>query len=121
MVLSKADLIFDQLPKNLNNYLVEDPIAKAINNKSSFILDGSGMAAYMTRLKNVSSAIRDWISTDVDGQYLIRLAEDNNIHLEFTIISSTGRPVGENGALPVQLEPFRVLDPFFWALEFQSR
>lgn len=121
VVLSKADLIHEELPANLQNYLVEDPILKAIITKTNFSMDGSNMQEYMTRLKHVSRAIQDWISQDPPGQNLIRLAKNNNISLEFTVVSSTGRKAGNSGSMPVQLEPYRVLDPFFWALELQSR
>jgi hypothetical protein len=119
VVLSKADKLEGELPVNIKKYHDEDPILEAIINKSINEMDGSKMAEYMTRMKHVSDAIRDWITKDPNGQTLVALAEDNNIHTEFCAISATGQDADEKGFV-AELQPHRVLDPFFWALEFQS-
>jgi hypothetical protein len=59
---------------------------------------------------------------------MINLAKSDNVRLEFTIISSTGEnPESDDqmsstpAVMRVALQPARVLDPFFWALDFQSQ
>jgi hypothetical protein len=70
----------------------------------------------------VSDAISEWIQQrDPRGKVFVRLAQSENIEMRFSLISSTGSDVGEDGVLPVAMEPRRVLDPYFWALELQSK
>jgi hypothetical protein len=119
VVLSKADKLLGKLPVNIQKYHDEDPILSAINQKTNFEMDGSKMAEYMTRMKHVSDAIRDWITQDPHGRALVGLAQDHNIHIEFSAISATGQDADKDGFV-VEVQPHRVLDPFFWALDFQS-
>lgn len=122
VILSKADKIFDELPLSLQEYLQNDPLLIALNPRQPVQpLTGSGMQRYMENLANVSREIQNWISDDAAGRNLIMQARNNNVHLEFTIVSSTGADVdpGSN-KVDIKLQPTRVLDPYFWALDFQS-
>lgn len=122
VVLTKGDLL-DNLPANLHNYLTSDPIWATINSPgAAFRLDGSETAKYLEKMARVSDAARDWLM-DGDASWInfVNLARNHNIDLRFSIISSTGGPVGPNNTLPTALAPHRVLDPYFWALEFQSQ
>jgi uncharacterized protein (DUF983 family) len=129
IVLSKADLIFNELPANLRNYLVEDAFLHAyVSKQVGESLDATAMQHYMDKLKHVSRAIEDWIGNEPSGQNMINLAKSDNVRLEFTIISSTGEnPESDDqmsstpAVMRVALQPARVLDPFFWALDFQSQ
>ena len=125
VVLSKADKIIDQLPLNLQEYLQNDPMLMALDSYQSVEpLGSAGMQDYMDKLERVSQVIQDWMSKDVRGYNLISLANNNNIELKFTLVSSTGGEVAdsaENQETIAALEPTRVLDPYFWALDFQSR
>lgn len=121
VVFTKADLIQD-LPANLRNYLINDPLWAAVNTRGAVNqLDTLSMQAYIETMMRVSDAIQDWVSQDYSGKTFIRLAEQKNIDLRFSLISSTGAAVGADGAMIESLSPRRVLDPFFWALELQSR
>ena len=121
VVLTKGDIIQD-LPANLRNYLVSDPLWAAVNTPGSVKqMDATAMQEYLETMGRVSDAIRDWIQRDASGKNFVRSAEDKNIEMRFSVISSTGAPVGEDGSMPVALAPRRVLDPYFWALELQSR
>jgi hypothetical protein len=122
VILSKADKIFDELPLSLQEYLHSDPLLMALNSRQAVQPFSTGtMHRYMENLARVSREIQDWIGEDPAGQNLIMQARNNNIHVEFTIVSSTGADVdaGSN-TLGVTLQPTRVLDPYFWALDFQS-
>lgn len=121
VVLTKGDII-PNLPMNLRQYLQSDPLWAAVNNaNSSEQMDAIKMAEYLEIMTRVDKTIRDWIQRDAPGKTFVRLAEDNNVELRFCIISSTGAAVDDSNSLPASLEPRRVLDPYFWALELQSR
>lgn len=116
-VFTKADLIAD-LPAHLRNYLINDPLWAAINSSNPPQMDAQSMEEYMEVLYRVSDAIRDWVQRDSAGKAFVRLAENRNIELRFSLISSTGANVGDS---PVAISPRRVLDPYFWALDMQSK
>lgn len=121
VVFTKADLIQD-LPANLRNYLINDPLWAAVNARGAVSqLDTGSMQTYIETMMRVSDAIQDWVSQDYSGKTFIRLAEQKNIDLRFSLISSTGAAVGPDGKMVESLAPRRVLDPFFWALELQSK
>ena len=122
VVLSKADLIFKELPSNLQNYLQTDPFAAVLDESQSIKpVNSVWMQDYMDKLGRVSDAIYNYIDQDSSGHTLIQLAKANNIQLRFAIISSTGKEVGDDNNLGSKVQPMRVLDPFFWMLELQSR
>jgi hypothetical protein len=84
-------------------------------------MNSLAMAHYLESMGRVSDAICEWIQRhDPHGRVFVRLAQSENIELRFSLISSTGAEVGADGKLPVAMEPRRVLDPYFWALELQS-
>jgi hypothetical protein len=122
VVLSKADLIFKELPSNLQNYLQTDPFAAVLDDTQSIKpINDAWMQDYMEKLSRVSDAICNYIDQNSSGHTLIQLAKANNIQLRFAIITSTGKEVGEDNNLGSKVQPMRVLDPFFWMLELQSR
>ncbi len=121
VVLTKGDIIPD-LPPNLRNYLVNDPLWAAVNSSGRVKqMDSMAMAEYLETMGRVSDFIRNWIQRDASGKSFVRWAEDKNIDLRFSLISSTGAAVNADGSMPEKLSPRRVLDPYFWALELQSR
>jgi hypothetical protein len=122
IVFTKAD-ITQGLPSNLRNYLMEDAIWSTIDsNKRASPLDNVRVAEYLERMQRVSDDIRHWIRTDrkhvPGGANFVNLIDDYNIDARFTMMSATGGEIEQGG---VSISPRRVLDPFFWALEFQSR
>lgn len=120
VVLSKADMI-DNLPVSLHNYLMNDPFFLEQGSAGEQSFDGIAMENYMELLKRESDAVKEWLEHTREGApTLIRLALRWNMKLVFTIISSTGSIVAKNSQLHGQYHPCRALDPFFWALEFNS-
>ena len=123
IVFTKGDLIPD-LPENINDYLISDTMWTEINSREYALkpqLDGQTMAEYVERMDRISQEIKTWIEYKVDGGITaVRLIKRKNIDVRFCVISATGQDVQE-GLAEVQLRPRRVLDPFFWALEFQSK
>ena len=123
VTLSKADLIQDELPKNIIDYLNQDPFTHLGNPENSVPpMNGEKMNQYMLSLASISEEIKDWIDhRDAYGHTLIQRARKKNIDLRFSIISSTGSEVPEDKIMKVKILPKRVLDPFFWLLELQSK
>lgn len=121
VVLTKADLI-PNLPPNLRQYLVSDPLWAAASAPGRVReMDVMAMQEYLEIMGRVSDAIENWLQSDASGLNFVRLGKGRNIELRFSLVSSTGAAVGEDGSMPQTLEPRRVLDPYFWALELQSR
>jgi hypothetical protein len=122
VVLSKADLIINDLPVALRTYLADDPVIAVIESDAPVSpWDSKQMQLYMDKLNQTSSIIESWIGNLDGGQVLINRAKNNNIRLKFTIISSTGSQPGNNQEMLIKIQPWRVLDPFFWALDYQSQ
>jgi hypothetical protein len=122
IVFSKADLI-TSLPANLREYLETDDLASILPPYSDrFEFTDMMLAEYLERMARVSDAIRNWVDTSSveGGRSGLSLLKENNIDARFVIMSSTGQDMSTDGG-KVELKPRRVLDPFFWALEFQSR
>lgn len=121
VVLSKGDLIED-LPANLRDYLMSDPIWATLNAAGApFRLDTAETTKYLGKMTQISDEIQQWLQDgDAAWTNFINLAQERNIDLRFSVISSIGGPVGANNTLPNALAPHRVLDPYFWALEFQN-
>jgi hypothetical protein len=130
VVLSKADMLLSRLPANLRKYLEDDPFTCLIDssatgpNQIPYIpkMDAKELQNYIDKMDRASTEIRSWLKYANDGAItLFNQAEANNISLKFTIISSTGTDPGVDRTLPVSVRPTRVLDPFFWIMETQSR
>ncbi|GAB4204676.1 MAG: hypothetical protein OHK0022_30040 [Roseiflexaceae bacterium] len=121
MVLSKGDKIAG-LPVNLQNYLMNDPLWATVNSpKPADSLNAEGMQTYIETMSHVSDTIREWLLRRADAVTFMQLAEEKNIDVRYALISSTGSDVEPDGYLANALEPRRVLDPYFWALELQSQ
>jgi hypothetical protein len=121
VVFTKADKI-QNLPPNLRHYLINDPLWAAVNAQGHVAqMDALAMQEYIEIMGRVSETIRDWINQNATGRTFIRLADEKNIDMRFSLISSTGAEVSGDHKMLEQLAPRRVLDPYFWALELQSR
>jgi hypothetical protein len=120
VVLTKADTIHN-LPPNLRTYLLDDPIWAALTGTTDLkTLGVNRLAEYIESMARVSDTIRDWLKEDASGAAFIQLAANKNIEIYFSLISSTGSDPGPGNRLQTRMEPRRVLDPYFWAMEIQS-
>lgn len=120
-IVSKADAISD-LPPGLKTYVTDDPLwqdANASGTPSGGYFDAQRLSEYVQRQSNVSSAIAQWMITrsDANAAGFLAMAQQNNIGVRFSIISSLGGGVVDKQIL--SLSPRRVLDPFLWTLEFE--
>jgi hypothetical protein len=118
VVLSKSDLLVNEMPEEVRRYIQEDPLNtfEQVDKNTHLNLN-----EYVKKMKQVSDVIRDWASLSTSGKNMIMLAKKNNINLEFSAISSLGSSPNMENQLMINSRPYRVLDPFFWALEFQSQ
>jgi hypothetical protein len=134
VVLTMADIIHD-LPPHLRNYVVSDETWFRLRTKGIFHMSEYDMAQYLERMEWVSNEIREWLLRDTvgvpGGSNFVGLIESSNFEVRYTLISATGhddlrkRPKGSSqnsgdGVAGIEITPKRVLDPFYWALEFQS-
>jgi hypothetical protein len=120
IVLTKANHL-QSLPDNLRSYLERDelqPLLLTDGNRKR--LTDYDMACYMERLARVSSEIKEWISTQPGGEALLRHAKLNHIELRFCMIAAIPSGVDSQNVPLGQLDPHRILDPVFWALELNS-
>ena len=123
VVLTKADLLGATLPIDLLSYIEEDPIWK-ISRLGDLTrwYSLAEMDSYLQELARISRVIEEWICRQAAGRMLVTLARDRNIELQFSLVSSTGAaPRAQDNVLSTRWEPSRVLDPFLWALELDSR
>ncbi len=121
-VLTKADAIRD-LPADLRSYLMSDPICATLSDSQNTPpLTDAGMESYLSTMEHISDRIQAWIyERSAHGKTFIRTAEQRGIQLRFALVSSTGAPVPTARRMTERLAPRRILDPYFWALEFQSK
>jgi hypothetical protein len=117
VVLTKANHLPD-LPDHLRSYLEGDELQQLLlTNGNRQRLGDMEMARYMERLDRISTEIREWLRTQSGGEALLRYAKLNHIELRFCMIASIPSGVDSNLIPLGQLEPHRILDPIFWALE----
>ncbi|MEA2604065.1 MAG: hypothetical protein QOF89_5057 [Acidobacteriota bacterium] len=122
VVLTKADLFWNSLPEDLCNYITADPLWQPLQQEDTPQWRVADMDSYLATLNRISGSIEDWICNQFAGRTLVTLARDHNIEIQFSLVSSTGAaPRTQDNALAIQWQPSRVLDPFLWALELDSR
>jgi hypothetical protein len=119
IVLSKADKFKNDLPIDLREYLESDPFNIRSNNNK--FVDWNFMNDYMNKLYKTSGKLKDWFTSQPGGQMLVNKAAREGLSLEFTLVSSTGADPGQDAKMLVDINPLRVLDPYFLALDFYSK
>jgi hypothetical protein len=121
IVFNKADLIPD-LPQPLHEYLISDNIHMSLRARiQSSPMDKAALAAYLKRMEQISDIVRDWVAQNIPGgRILLSMLQSKGIDAKFTVMSATGHELSRHANL-VEPSPRRVLDPFFWVLEFYNR
>jgi GTPase SAR1 family protein len=121
LVFSKADLLPD-LPAEVNDYLSRDTIYDALRDpRQNLRLGEKEMDQYLQWMNYISDMLEQWARARVpSGPALLHMLRDKRIAYKFTVMSATGHPivVGDQNLAP---SPRRVLDPFFWVLEFYKQ
>ncbi len=121
IVFSKADLLINDLPSELREYLSRDTLYMTLRNPApGFGLDEAYMDRYLKRMAYMSHVTREWVRGNVrNGPAMLNMLDDKGIATQFMVMSATGHSlVGGNQLTP---EPRRVLDPFFWVLELYKQ
>ncbi len=121
IVFSKADLLINDLPLELNTYLNSDTTYVALRDQQQRVeITEANIDNYLGQMQAISDATRAWVEEKLPGgPSMLHMLDDKSITTRFTVISATGHPlIGGNQLTP---EPRRVLDPFFWVLEYYKR
>ncbi|GCE08117.1 TRAFAC clade GTPase domain-containing protein [Dictyobacter aurantiacus] len=121
IVFSKADIIPDLAPE-LRDYLSQDTIYAALCDPRQRLQFGEiEVNNYLQEMAHISDVTRQWVREKVmSGSAMLNMLADRGIDTRFTVMSATGHPLtpGGNTLAP---SPRRVLDPFFWVLEYYKR
>lgn len=129
VVVPKVDRLRNQLPQELLHYVDTDPLLPVTQGSATrAIHDSRKMAEYMEILNRVGKGVRDWFVQQPGGSLFCDHAEQNHITLRFSLINCipSGVELGKDANdrtvyKPIGLlEPRRVLDPLFLALELNS-
>lgn len=121
IALSKGDAINKRnVPSLIHDYLMSDPLSQEINELPNKKNINVNVATYLREMSEISKYIQEWlVESNLFAKNMVALAKNNNVNLEFTLISSLGyQPF--DGKLTAAPRPYRVLDPLFWLLEFTS-
>ena len=119
IVFSKADLI-SNLPPELSDYLSKDTTYLSLKNqqRNFKISSEAEMDNYIRQMSIMSNVIRKWLEEKIlGGATMLNMLKDKDIATRFTVMSATGLPLSGSGNALVPT-PRRVLDPFFWVLEY---
>jgi hypothetical protein len=126
VVLSKADLLLNQLPPELRQYLVSDPLWPLLLGRTGGSYSrqtGEALAQlgdlelYLKRMSDLEVQLSHWLAEEPPLKTLQLEADRHGVDLRFSLVSATGEEV--QGAKPMSesWRPHRVLDPLLWALK----
>jgi hypothetical protein len=114
IVFSKADTIAN-LPRELHDYLNADTIYMSLrNHRQNLRMGEAEIVAYIQQMVRINHITEQWVRSVRGGPAMINMLRDRGITACFTVMSATGHPLAD-GTEP---SPRRVLDPFFWVMEF---
>ncbi|MDZ4771415.1 MAG: hypothetical protein SGJ24_20005 [Chloroflexota bacterium] len=124
VVFTKADKIRG-LPASLQNYVSYDEFWDRIDGDNGANAEVVPTPEYIERMGRVSKEIERWLGTNnrvtPGGAAFLGLIRSHNIEARYSMITASGRDIDGGNVGQFRINPRRVLDPFFWALEFQSQ
>jgi hypothetical protein len=121
IVYTKADVL-DNLPKQVSQYLSEDPLWNDLSNLKRHDFSEAYMESYVQFMNFISNEVRQFTIDKIDsGLQLIAAAEGKGINLRFCVTSALGSPTNSQNTMTVPLSPKRIFDPLFWILEMDLR
>lgn len=122
IAFSKADLLTD-LPPELSSYLSSDTAHFSLTNHQGHSQLSEGqLQSYLQRMQRTSDTLRNWVMTLPSGISMLNMLADQGVETRFALISATGSPLTPTpGGSALAPRPRRVLDPFFWVLEYYRR
>lgn len=121
VVYTKSDKL--AFTPEIKNYLRSDPLQGLTLRGYNFSRDNQfSYNEYLEKMRNVSNLLEDYTWQHVDeGPAFINMVRANGMNLVFSVTSALGQdPDQKAGRLREDALRFRVLDPFFWALELEQ-
>lgn len=131
VALTKADRIAE-LPFALRSELKGDPLWRVLDNQHRTFASSkdtgqpeaqwsaAALQGYLGRLKTIDATLKAWFGTTLPGRLFVQRAAAHFIDVRFCMVSATGSdPLAKTG-LGVPWAPRRVLDPFFFLLDFEG-
>ena len=117
VIYTKADKFINNpgFPEVIRDYVLFDKLRKLTKDDSQLsVSDVPDMSEYIKQMKSNSAELGVYTKKQVPGgMNLVTIAKINEMKLYFCITSAQGA----NNTMAVRSERYRVLDPFFWALE----
>jgi hypothetical protein len=129
IVLTMADKFVHDLPPRIRDYLIEDNMWDRLYVYDTGVMDSEAVEKYLAEMYEISNAVRDWLMRDIEkapgGAQLVSMIESHNLEARYCIISATGhdelsKRIEDRDKIGTEISPKRVLDPFFWVLEYQD-
>jgi hypothetical protein len=118
VVFSKADLLRNNLPSNIQEYILNDPLKDLISKEYEKSFD---VSSYIENVLQQSHNLRDWVVNSIPSGFAFeKLAYASGVKLFFSMVSSLGSEVPRE-YISVLPKPQRVIDPLLLALELNSR
>jgi hypothetical protein len=126
VIYTKADAVIDRrdatLPLEIEHYLKNDPFRGLTISDNASAPSSIDLEAYLAQMQEISSKLKEYTRQEINGGgAFINLAENiYDLGLHFTITSALGSSPNDQGGMDVETDRYRVLDPFFWALDLNQ-
>jgi hypothetical protein len=118
IVFNKADLI-SYLPQEVKAYLYYDTLYQQLRDQQWVPnISGKYLSQYLAQMEHISDILGQWVLSVEGGAGLWAMLKNKRIGVRFCAISATGYQI--NNAVPKELRPQRIFDPFFWVMEYYA-
>jgi hypothetical protein len=108
VVYTKADEMVDRLSSppwsDVRAYLADGSVSSLAH-----------VGGYRRRMYEISSLLYDFTRVELKADEFVNLAQTNFRGVGFSIVSALGS-APEDGRMPVEVDPLRVLDPVIWMI-----
>ncbi|MCO5187074.1 MAG: hypothetical protein M9928_11035 [Anaerolineae bacterium] len=113
---SKGDLLLEELPDKVRDYLMDDPYYNLVN--SQVLPEHFLEEEYRRKLEEISQALREFTRERVPGggAFLTQAERKYGLNVEFCVSSATGG-LGRQ----TDIIRYRVLDPLLWAIYLNDK
>ncbi len=122
VVFTKADQ--ETFTPQIKSYLQSDPLSELASGEGGALpgeREEVDFAAYLEEMRRVSDLLEDYTRRHVrGGAGFVNMVRASRMNLVFSVTSALGQsPDRLRGGLRQATSPYRVLDPFLWALTLE--